>query len=352
MQTCRKFLTTMNTRPALTSFALFKAPTLLTFTLALWLASCGSTSKRAEPTGTGSPAATSPASPATGAAKASDSGPSAASAAAKDDSATANAAGSEGQPCGALNCRRFQTPEAAFSSVLARDVRVLGIGETHALRGTEHLKSTTRRFTEALLPQLKGRASDIIVELLAPNSACQQRTERVREEQKEVTEKQASTNQNEFVVLGHRARQLGIVPDILRPSCDDLAQISAAGSNDIAVMLEMIRRLTEDKVKSLLVESKNRPGPPLVVAYGGALHNDLAPRPGHESWSYGPALSEFVSGKYVELDLIVREFIKDTESWRALEWYPHFDRTKYPDQTILFNPRPNVYVLIFPKSPG
>jgi hypothetical protein len=50
----------------------------------------------------------------------------------------------------------------------------------------------------------------------------------------------------------------------------------------------------------------------------------------------------------VELDIIVREYIKDNDSWRALPWYAHFDREKHRDKVVLFRPAPGSYVMIFP----
>ena len=88
----------------------------------------------------------------------------------------------------------------------------------------------------------------------------------------------------------------------------------------------------------------------LVLLYGGALHNDLAPRAGREAFSFGPELKAHTGGRYVELDLIVPEFIKDTETWRALPWYSHFDPKRAPEKTTLYNPSPGSYVLIFPRS--
>ena len=88
----------------------------------------------------------------------------------------------------------------------------------------------------------------------------------------------------------------------------------------------------------------------LVVAYGGALHNDELPAPERVSWSYGPRLARASGGRYVALDLIVREFIKDSNVWRALPWYEHFDPERDPDSAIVMRTAPHSYVLFFPKS--
>ena len=88
----------------------------------------------------------------------------------------------------------------------------------------------------------------------------------------------------------------------------------------------------------------------MLVAYGGAMHNDLAPRPGHEAWSFGPAMAKSTGDRYVELDLIVPEAIKDTDVWRALPWYAHFDASAHRDHTLLITVAPSSYVLVFPRG--
>ncbi|MCC6668164.1 MAG: hypothetical protein IT375_30750 [Polyangiaceae bacterium] len=239
----------------------------------------------------------------------------------------------------------------AIAVVLAKKPLVIGIGEAHAQKGTEDVPSTTKRFTEQILPTLQGRASFLAVELMLPNPKCQKETKQVAKQQKPVTEPQAETNQNEYVVLGKRAKALGIVPDLLRPSCDDLTRITQAGAGDIGIMLETIAKLTRETAVTELGRNKQAGKQELmVVAYGGALHNDVAPRPGRETWTYGPDLAKATGDRYLELDLIVPEYIKDTDTWTSLPWFKHYDRDKLGDKVVLFSPTPTSYVLVFPKT--
>ena len=92
------------------------------------------------------------------------------------------------------------------------------------------------------------------------------------------------------------------------------------------------------------------PSTDIILTYGGALHNDLYPRPGQEDWSFGPRLAAASQGRYVELDLIVPEFVKDSEAWRNLPWFPLFDREHLTSETLLYQPAPNSFALIFPKT--
>ena len=255
-----------------------------------------------------------------------------------------------GPECTALECRLFESPEQAFSFVLASKPLVLAVGEAHALQGTEAIASTTARFTNQLLPLAAPTSSDIIIELMQPDPRCLQTTEQVRKEQKEVTKSQASTNQNEFVTLGTRAKEAGVTPHILYPSCPEYDRIAKAGENSIFVMLETIGVLTERKARAILDRNHKAGAERMLLLYGGAVHNDISPRAGRETWSYGPSLNAYTNGRYVELDLIVREYIKDTEVWQSQPWYAHFDRSTHTRQAVLFQPSPRSFVLIFPAS--
>lgn len=253
----------------------------------------------------------------------------------------------DARPCGELDCLAFPTPQAAFDYVLQSKPRILAIGEAHAQRGTPGIHSSTRRFAEQLLPLLAGKAKHIVIELLLAN--CSSKTvERTHQTQAPVTEQQAKSNQNEFLTLGKVAQRLGIEPQALAPACSEYDSANAAGEDAVARLLTLVARQTQSSVEALLAKPETS-GEPIVV-YGGALHNDLVPRPGQESWSFGPQLSTASGGRYVELDLIVPEFVKDTEAWRALPWFRAFDREHLSRETLLYRPAANSYALIFPKT--
>lgn len=275
-------------------------------------------------------------------------GPSAIAASAAPSTA-ASAAGA----CDAeMPCAVLASPETAFARVLAENPRVLAVGETHAQKDVEDVPSATKRFTDALLPATRGKASDIVIELWVGNPACVKKVEKVQKQQKDVTATQAPTNQNEFMVLGDVAKKLGVMPHALVPGCDEYERILDAGGGDVDAMLSMIARLTARDVGVLLDKSAADAGAErMIVAYGGAMHNDAAPRPGHEAWSFGPALVGRTGGRYVELDLIVPELVKDTDAWRAQPWYPHYRADKHAGETLLFTTGPRSFALIFPRTP-
>jgi hypothetical protein len=255
-------------------------------------------------------------------------------------------------PCGELGCLQFDSPEDAFRYVLQSKPAVLAVGEAHAQKGTEGIDSSAKRFTNTFLPFLNGKASDLVVELMAPNPSCKKKTAAVRKKHEVVTEQHAATNQNEYVQMGERAKKLGIVPDLLRPSCDDLSAISKAGDGAVATTLETIARLTTHQVDKLLAPDGRKPAEAgkMIVTYGGILHNDLKPSEVRAAWSFGPALSKKVEGRYVALDLFVPEYIEDTEVWRGLEWFAHYDRDKLGGKTTLFRLSDQSFALIFPRT--
>jgi hypothetical protein len=130
--------------------------------------------------------------------------------------------------------------------------------------------------------------------------------------------------------------------------------------------LTLIARLSGDKIEAILDRSTRERAPDasapaaavpdasaryMVVAYGGAMHNDGAPRPGHEAWSYGPRIAKRAQALgYVELDLVVPEFVKGTDAWKAQPWYPHFKRGAQGQKTLLFTVAPGSYALVFPET--
>lgn len=251
--------------------------------------------------------------------------------------------------CGQIDCLLFDSAADAFAHVLATKPLVVAVGETHAQKGTEALTSTTHRFTENLLPLLAHQASDLVLELWVADGKCGRREQEVAQQQKPVTETQSKGNQNEFLALGNKAESLGIRPHVLRPTCEEYEAIVSAGDDAIVQMLEMIARLTTKLVDAILDRNQRQGAERVVITYGGIVHNDLVPRPGREKWSYGPALKSRVQGRYVEVDLIVPEYIKDAPPWTSLDWTKRFDRTVHADRARLLQPSPGSYVLVFPK---
>ena len=116
------------------------------------------------------------------------------------------------------------------------------------------------------------------------------------------------------------------------------------------VVDRMLTTVASASTRNLEALLKLRAPNALLLAYGGALHNDLAPRKGREQWSFGPRIAEVTRGKYVELDLIVPEYVKDTDSWRAFPWYSAYSQVKGKHGALLYTLAPHSFVLIFPRT--
>jgi hypothetical protein len=248
-------------------------------------------------------------------------------------------------------CAQYDSPADAMKAALTGDPRVIAVGEAHAPKGAT-APSAAKRFTEDLLPLLAGRASDLLVELMMPPKGYADAAAEVRQKQAPATSQQAPTNQNEYLAMGDRAHALGIVPDMLRPSCADMDGVRDAGDGAIEASLEMIARLSTVQAGRLVDRDAltDADRGKAVVVYGGMLHNDLDPPPERAKWSYATALDAKTGGKLVAIDLVVPEFILDDATWRGFPWFARYDRARLGARTTLFRVGEKSFVLVFPET--
>lgn len=249
--------------------------------------------------------------------------------------------------CANLTCTTFPTASDALAAALSEPVGIVGFGEAHAPSDFT-ARTTVRRFQEELLPALAPRAGRLLVELLVPPKGCEEQRQQVQTESDAITSGQSKDNQNEYVELGRAARELGVVPDILRPSCRDMQAIADAEVG-VLVMMETIATLSVEATREWLAVTN--PERRLVILYGGALHNDLSPRDNLETWSYGPRLSELSAGHYVEVDLVVPELVQDTDSWRKFVWYDAVRALAKGHGPTLVQASERSFALVFEATP-
>ncbi len=235
--------------------------------------------------------------------------------------------------CSGHTCYRFEdSRQALVPVILQHKAQLIAFGEAHAPAGFKGT-TTVGRFTRDLLPTIADGASHLLLELLnPPKEGCQKEKQAAQKESNQITQGQAQQNQNEYLVLGAETRKLGVVPDILWSTCEDLAYI-ASPEGGVVAMMETIAKLSEKSLKEQL--RTTRKGRPLVLAYGGALHNDATPKEGRTTWSYGPAMLEDTKGSYLEIDLIVPELISDSESWKSFAWYDAYQALDHKEGAVL-----------------
>jgi len=266
------------------------------------------------------------------------------------------AARCQGTP--AVGCVRFASTEDAFAWVMAHQPAVLGVGEAHAQKGTEGIASATKRFTETMVPVLAGKASDLLLEAWAGDPRCQRVVKQVASAQAPVKETQVAQNPNEYVAMGTRAKAVGIQPHLLQPTCDEYGELADAGADVITASLALIKRRTQTQALEMYQRNQAQKNGRVVVAYGGAMHNDLAPSEKLRAYSYGPEIEAATQGRYVELDLIVPEYIKKNEVWEKLPWFGAWEvegpaRAKaglVGGGATLFVVGPRSFVIVFPAS--
>jgi hypothetical protein len=140
---------------------------------------------------------------------------------------------------------------------------------------------------------------------------------------------------------------------MLRPTCVDLNAVRDAGDRSIVATLELIARLCFGEARRLVDRDAQSywDRDKVVVLYGGMVHNDLAPSEDRASFSYAPALAVAVGGRFVEVDLVVPEYIRDDETWRRrLPCLAHYDRTRLGARTTLFRPGERRFVMVFAQT--
>ncbi len=253
--------------------------------------------------------------------------------------------------CGAFDCTFFNGAESAlFSLVDEHSSSVLAFGEAHAQEGTSG-KSTALRFGDELLPALAPQSHFLLVELLSPPTGCAEAKEKVQTESDKVTEGQSKENQNDYITLGHRSKALGVPVDILRPTCGEFETIAA----DPEPVFRMMTLIAELSTKVILEERAKAPShKSLILAYGGALHNDTLPRPGFEPMSFGPALLEKTGGRYIEIDLVRPEGLEES-AWSRLPWFealPAAESERQPHETVLIERSSGSYALLLTADPS
>jgi hypothetical protein len=251
---------------------------------------------------------------------------------------------------GTCPCTTFSDAKAAFAKVVERKSAVLAVGEYHEVEGGPRVKSAVKRFTNDLLPMLKGKAFSLVLETWITTGKCGEVEKQAVAEVKKTTKRPEST-EDELTTLLDRSSSLGLKNHILLLTCDEYrSMLGDDGQLDGEKSLLLVRRKIEEK--ALEVRENGEAGFPgrTLVLYGGALHNDLRPLPFFEEVTFGPTLQRETDGGYTELDLLVPEYIDDDDDLKKEPWFAEALKLSAAGKTVLVSPGPDTFFLLFART--
>ena len=245
---------------------------------------------------------------------------------------------------------------AALERILRDRPRVLGIGELHVRtdRGAA-LTSALARFSADGLPAIAGRVSDLVLETWMVDPACKPgaaATARV-----ESAMKRPASTKTEIGGLFGLTKASSIKAHVMRLTCDDLVAVAPAtapdggpGELDAEKLLGLVtRELSRITRSAIRYRDERQEARPLIVVYGGALHNDLYPYKATAQWSYAREVDAAAGGRYVEVDLFLPELLGDNPLYRQEPWFAVAEQAP-ADKVLVIERAPHSYAVILPRG--
>jgi hypothetical protein len=254
-------------------------------------------------------------------------------------------------PAATPETERFTSLASAAEALGADPGGVIAFGEIHQTRKTAGVRSALARFTDEILPVLAPHAAHLIVETWVATGACGESEKRVTEDVARTTERPAET-ENEIVTLLKRAKSLGVAPHVLGVGCDEYQALAGAGG---VVDYDRLLSITAQHLERAIRQAVALPrggARPLVIVYGGALHNDLHPEPALAKYSFGPAVFSLLRGAYREVDLYVPEMADTTPALRAEAWHRAWRRAGAGKDVVLVRRSARSAILLPRRGPS
>jgi hypothetical protein len=188
--------------------------------------------------------------------------------------------------------------------------------------------------------------TDLVVETWALDGTCGAQEATVAEKVPADTKRPPET-EDEIGRLLRRSQEVGIRPHGLVLSCADYASLlDEAGE----VRYDALLGLLTLKLQEMALAGLDVPDARLVL-YGGAVHNDLTPTIGQESYSYAPEVQRKAGLDYVELDLYVPEVVAAQANLQGESWFPLLEGVVGPDRVVLVPRGPNSFILLLQTTP-
>lgn len=239
---------------------------------------------------------------------------------------------------------------AALEAPLTGAAGVVAFGEVHQDEAGAGTRSALARFTDEIFPALEARASHLIVETWMTTGKCGEAEERVTTDVARTTERPAET-ESEIVRLLRRAKEGGVAPHVLSVSCAEYETLHGKGGVDYDKLLKLTERHLETAIRQALYLPRSAQRP-LVLVYGGALHNDLHPARTLAPYAFGQAIHSMLKGDYREVDLYVPEFIDRLPAVKGERWYDVWRGAAAKDATsVIALPRSaRSTIVVFPRG--
>lgn len=236
----------------------------------------------------------------------------------------------------------------AVQTLLADHPRVLGIGEIHERSDRPGGVPTLSRFSGELLPALATQTSDLVIETWMVDPAC--KTGQQRSAQVETAMRRPASTKTQISSLFGVTKANSITAHVMRLTCADLDAVATDAGVDAEKMLTLVTRELDRVTRSAVrYRDEHQETRPLVLVYGGALHNDLYPYKSTRQWSYALAVDDATGGRYVELDLYAPEQVEGDPLYEAESWYPIVAETR-ADRVLLVERAPHSYLVLLPRS--
>lgn len=239
---------------------------------------------------------------------------------------------------------------SAFAAIVRDDrPRVLGVGELHVRTDRPApAVSALARFSGEVLPAIADRVSDVVVETWTVDAGCQKG--QVASRQIESSMKRPASTKNEIGALFGVTRARSITAHVMRLGCDDLVALAGGDRVDAERLLATVTRELDRVTRSAVrYRDEHHEARPLIVVYGGALHNDLYPYASTKQWSYALGVDEATGGRFIEVDLYAPELIEGDPLYEGEPWYPLVARADSRG-VMLIERLPRSYLAILPRS--
>lgn len=246
-------------------------------------------------------------------------------------------------PCDELRHEAFPDAATAVRAILAeaRGARVYAVGEYHASRRHNALRTPLEHFTSEILDVLVPHASHLVVETWS-EAGCSEANRTVAAELRSTLGRTPSTSAEiESLVLRGARRRLH-TQGLAMTCIEHGALLDGVGRVDFVRLLLLVTEKLASTTRRLIE------GERAVIVYGGAVHNDLYPRWPLAELSYAYALADELGGGVLEIDLVVPEVVAPMPLIRNEEWFPLLGRAA-PAHVLVWKRGPASYVVILPS---